>query len=267
MKTITILIVCLLSSAAYSQDVSSGAGQPRTINTSDPMVRDGYNTNRRLNPGLPISQNDYLNRLNSFIPDEHKYDTDTFTDGYLVFASGKKSGVYKVKYNHFLRIMLFIDRKGDTLMFEESPMMKYVVTEKKVFFHHISNGFYEVLAGQNSPVVLGSQCNYVVSQREAVTSSAHRDLVSTPEHFSILYVSHDPSMPKEEILFTKKKELALIDQQDRIYKPNKIGFIKAFPRKEDEIKKFIRTESVKFNREDDLKKLLNYCISRDDKQL
>ena len=37
--------------------------------------------------------------------------------------------------------------------------------------------------------------------------------------------------------------------------------------KEDEIKKFIRVESIKFNREEDLKKLLNYCISLDDKQL
>jgi hypothetical protein len=75
----------------------------------------------------------------------------------LVFASGKKSGIYKVKFNHFLRVMLFIDRKGDTLMFEESPMMKYLVTDNKVFYHHISNGFYEVLAGQNSPVMLVCQ--------------------------------------------------------------------------------------------------------------
>lgn len=271
MKTISILIfACLLISAAYAQDAvsSTAAGQPRIINTTDAAVRDGgYTSNRRLNPGVPISQEDYLNRLNAHVPDEHKYDASDFMDGYVVYGSGRKSGTYKVKYNHFLRIMLFIDRKGDTLMFEESPMMKYVVTDKKIFYHHMSNGFYELLAGQNAPVMLVCQRNYAVSQREAVTSNAYRDLVSTEENFSILYVSHDPGMPKEEILFTKKRELALIDQQGRIFKPTKLGFIKALPQKEDQIKKFVREESIKFNREDDLKKLLNYCISLDNKQL
>lgn len=238
---------------------SQGGMGPTSISSSDPMLKDSYITNKRLNPGIFVSQDDYIMHLNKFIPAKHKYATDDFVNAYLVYSSGKRSPLIKLNHNYFLRTMQYIDYKGDTLFLQDMPNIKYVVTEKNVFYYHMTEGYFEVLDGKDSPIKLCAQRDYIVSNRQAVTDNAYRELVSTEKMFSILHIPLDFHRPKEEILFTKKWSVVIIDKHDRIFKPSKIGFIKALPQIEDEIKQFVKSESIKFQKIEDLQKLVNYC--------
>lgn len=257
-KALILLFAC--SAPSYNVWSQGGLG-PTYISTSDAALKDNYITNKRLNPGIFVSQDDYIMHLNKFIPAKHKYATDDFVNAYLVYSSGKRSPLMKLNHNYFLRTMQYIDYKGDTLFLQNMPNIKYVVTEKNVFYCHMTEGYFEVIGGKEYPVKLCTQRDYIVSNRQAITDNVYRDLISTDKMFSIVHVPLDFHRPKEEILFTKKRSVVLIDKQERILKPTKIGFIKAFPEQEDEIKRFVKSESIRFQKIEDLEKLLNYCIS------
>jgi uncharacterized pyridoxamine 5'-phosphate oxidase family protein len=64
---------------------------------------------------------------------------------------------------------------------------------------------------------------------------------------------------KGDIVLSKEKLYFFIDQNNRFYKANKSNLLKIFVKNKKTIESYIRDESIDFDNEESLKKILLFC--------
>lgn len=206
---------------------------------------------------------DYLSVVDRSINKTEKFKSDQFFNGYMVFHSGKTSPVVKMNYNRYLGRMEMIDKKGDTVSVTEAFSVKYIMTENGVYFNYPLKGYFEIIAGLHHPVklILQESLNLIHHFEAGGPTYNTRKLYST----TIVIKTLNGKYIKERVLFERKKHYYLMARNEKFYKANISGFIKAFPQHEKEIRKYIRVQVLRhlripLRKEEDLKKLLDHCL-------
>ncbi len=261
MKVVVFFLIFLFQTGiTFAQSTASTSDIP-SLNVNSSV------TNRPLDPGTYISPIDYQMRLNSFIPNDFKYAEPTFTNGYLFFASGRKSALMKLNYNLFLRTMYFIDQSKDTLILYPTPDLKYIVTDRRLYYHDVLTGIYEVRGGVRDLVKLGKQKVFRQTEVEAMVGErSYSANYATETAMYVEYTPHDHKQAKQKILFLKENYYALINETDNLETANKKGFFRTFPEFQDELKAFLKQQNrektpINFSDEKDLVRFLDYCNS------
>jgi hypothetical protein len=259
MKTLACILLFVAGICnLFGQGTASSSGEP-ALNVNSAL------TNRPLDPGRYISSLDYQRRVNTFIPDEYKFQNSSFLNGYLFYSSGKRSPVMKMNYNTFLRAMYYIDHSRDTLQLFPTPDLKYIVTEQQLYYHDVLSGIYEVCAGRKEPVKLGKQKVFYQSEvHPMIGQKSYSENYSTDGALYIEYIPHDPKEAKQKILFLKEDRFVLIDETDYLELASKKGFFTMFSHFQDELKAFLKQQSkehhsIDFHKEADLARFLAYC--------
>lgn len=195
------------------------------------------------------------------IPLNERYRYTEFHDGLLHYPQGKKSSVLKLNYNLVFGAVQFLDDKGDTLFIaEDSNIFKYVQIQRDLYYHDFRDGYFEILT-RNAPVKLIAQLKWKVVRKEIVVENGYGTSasVSNTEYSSRRSSDINNFVQNENTLFGKDLSYFLLGKKEKIYKANKNGFLKIFYDHKQKINLYIKEQNIDFLKEEDLKKLLEFC--------
>ena len=243
MKVLAFLFCMIIPLMAFSQ---SGSGTAKL----DRMKEDDY----------------FITRLLHFIPAKEIFRYGEFQDGRVYSKPHKESNVTKLNYNLLLRDMVMIAENRDTIFVANFEIIKYILIGKDLYYHDYKKGYYELLSDPDDSVRLATQRWIDVRVRDALNDVEKPQLDSYKNYFKVLYHPLNQTLPDEVVKLAREVSFFLIDQHEEIHPATKSAFIKVFPKHKHRIEDYLKqldqlNENIKFHKEDDLKKLLQFCLS------
>jgi hypothetical protein len=194
-----------------------------------------------------------------------RYRYDQFRDGKVLFHNGSAAAA-KFNYNVLLGEMQFIDAKGDTLALANEPVVRLVgidgpSSRQDLFMFDQTKGYMEVIADYGAAKLAVKQGlkTTKVERKSAYDQSSGASAITNYQFHSAGNASIAKLDTKGDLLLIKDRSYFFIDQNSRFHPANRASILKVFAKHRDQIATYLASESIDFNKEDDLKKLLNYC--------
>lgn len=196
------------------------------------------------------------------IPAQLKYRYPEFQEGKVVYLNGKFSAA-AFNYNLLLGEVQFIHPKGDTLSLAAEAALRFVEIGESTFLYDHKHGYLEVV-GIFPSLKLGRSQRLRFAGAEKVGAYNQSTGVSSIRNTSS-YVSNNSQMynlkQKGDVIFSEEVNYFLIDKNNQAFKADKSTMFKVFPQHKKAISAFLKENSLELNKEEDLKKLLQFCTS------
>ena len=164
----------------------------------------------------------------------------------------------KLNYNRIIGKLCFLDRQGQSRIFEDTDNIKKVIIANDTFFLYAHN-FLKVLArSANVSLYLSQRIDYISDDK-----SANSGIIVVTDASKI--TSHGSEPKKDEL--DKNSSFKLINTyfigntEGKVYTASKKNFYELFPANEDELKKYFRSHAVSFEDSRDLRNLFTYIQS------
>lgn len=189
-----------------------------------------------------------------------KYRYSQFKDGKVAFFTGATTAG-KLNYNLLLGEMQFIGPSGDTLSLANESTIKEIKIGENQFYYDPKNGYLEVKADYQS-IKLAIKQLFRVAGIEKIGGYQQSSAVSSIKNYSILATGNSSVKrleAKGDIVLSKENLYFFIDQNSRFYKANKSNLLKIFVKNKKTIETYVREESIDFDNEESLKKILLFC--------
>ncbi len=193
------------------------------------------------------------------IPVEQRYRFGHFTKGRVTFYNGSSS-VAHLNYNLLLGEIQFISPAGDTLSLDQEETVKQIQIGEHFFYYDTQFGFLEAMADYPRVTLAVKEVYRNVSQ-EKMGAYGQSSGVSSIESFNTysdngrLYKLE----AKGDLILSRYISYYLIDQNHRGHRANRSGLLSIFPRQRRAIIAYLKENTVNFNQEEDLKRLLQFC--------
>ncbi|MGA0560317.1 hypothetical protein ACO2Q8_26875 [Larkinella sp. VNQ87] len=194
------------------------------------------------------------------VPLSDRYRFPQFQTGTITYTTGQ-SASGRFNYNVLLGEMQFLDPKGDTLSLANEQTVRQVQVGESRFHYDPKIGFVEILADYN-PIRLAfkpifktvrAEKNGAYNQSSGTSSIAqYKSFIGSSGQLSRLEQEGD-------LLLEKDVLYGLIDQNNRFDKINRSTILKRFSKHKTAIEAYLKAESIDFKKEDDLRKLLQFC--------
>lgn len=174
-----------------------------------------------------------------------------------VYFNNSDSGGGRLNYNYLLQTMQFIGPKGDTLVFADEKMVKYVTIGPDTFFYN--NGFYEKLDGKGAltltkrHILKGTEAQKLGAfGKSAVTTSITSDDMlrnnSAPMKLNI----------NEEFRFSKQTFFYISTAGKQFVELNKKNVPRLFSGKAGAVNEYIETNKLSLHKEADVLNLFGF---------
>jgi len=209
--------------------------------------------------------------LQSFSQQNEQYIFPEFTTG-KIFFKDYAVGESRLNYNMILGAMQFISPEEGKVLIINDPINTILRIEinGRQFFPFKINEFTEKLTNgditlhvrkKNNRKSVGESGPYGASLETASSSQVH----SLPEPVFIDSASihkqlSDPKSKSDDPSIKRFYYLRNVKGKFNQISGSKT-FEKEYPKHKDAIKEFVKENNIKFNQEDDLKKLIEYCNS------
>jgi hypothetical protein len=199
------------------------------------------------------------------LPYKEKYRYPEFKEG-RVYYSRKESNPLKLNYNLLFRQVIMIAESGDTIFVANLEIIKYILIDKDLYYHDFKKGYFEIISNPDDSIRLTAQRKLKILKREVLEDTEKPQLTSASKIFSSLYVPLNPTFKREKVTLSRETTFFLLDKNDESHIVTKAAFFKLFPTHKKEIKKYLsqmarQRTPIKFYREEDLKKLIQFCRS------
>lgn len=194
------------------------------------------------------------------VPIQERYRFDQFRDGKITYLNGI-SATGRFNYNILIGEMQFINPRGDTLSLANENTVLWIQVAEKSYRYDIQYGYIEVLEDYKSvkfafkPIFKTVRAEkYGAYNQSSGTSSItqYKSFIGSSGQLSRLEQEGDLLLEKDIVYF-------LIDKNNRIHKITKSTVLKVFANSKPAIETYLKTQSIDFKKEDDLKKLLQFC--------
>ncbi|TAG70414.1 MAG: hypothetical protein EAZ26_06110 [Runella slithyformis] len=196
------------------------------------------------------------------IPVASRYRYPQFKDGTVSFLNGSSVNA-KLNYNFLLGEVQFIGNVRDTLSLANEQTIKKIQIGENEFYFDITHRYVEAIT--NNPkaqlVVKAMFKVGAVEKLAAMGKSSATSSIKEVNNISNSNSSMQKLTSKGDVILSKEKTYFLMDANNRFYKTNKSGFLKLFSDHKKEVEAYLKTESIDFNEEESLKKLLSFCNS------
>ena len=194
------------------------------------------------------------------IPMHDKYRYPQFKDGTVTFLTGA-STAGKLNYSLLLGEMHFISPSHDTLSLANESMIKRITIEENQFYYDAKHGYLEVVSDYQS-IKLAVKQIFRVAGLEKVGGYQQSSAVSSIKNYSMIANGNSSVKTLEakgDIVLSKEKLYFFIDQNSRFYKANKSNLLKIYVKHKKAIETYLKEESIDFDKEENLKKILGFC--------
>ena len=177
-----------------------------------------------------------------------------FTQGTIYFRNGNTNLAY-FNYNRMNGEMQFITDKADTLSVANEATIKYINVAKDSFFY--SDGYLQLVIGNNAAKLARKQVIKIIDQQKI---GAYDQPTSAGAITSYSSLNNDLRFYKldikQDVILGQQTTYFFGDKYNNFFRANKRNLLKNFSRKEKELNNYLKENSVDFNKEEDLAKLI-----------
>lgn len=169
----------------------------------------------------------------------------SFLDSHLVFATGfSPEQTVSLNYNMYTAQMDMINSNGDTLQIEPPKAMKSLLLGSNQFYYDPQRGYLEVILP--GKVKLASRTFLMLDKvDEGRAFSSQEDYRGRALDFDTYY--------------RRVSTFFFIDESDQIRSASHASIRKMLPDHKKSVSKYVRDESINFERKTDLVKLIEHC--------
>ncbi|QIP16517.1 hypothetical protein G8759_29655 [Spirosoma aureum] len=212
------------------------------------------------NPYVRVKAGENLTNSVSF---NKRYQYPEFTLGRLVYASSKSSAA-RFNYNLFLGEMHFIiNSTGDTLALQNDPTVQLVVIGPDSFYYEYPKSYWQLVSTYGSAALLIKRTMVLIDREKegGYNQSTGASAIRTTTTFSGTNGSLARLDAHSDMLFTKKAEFKIRDNNGKFHMATQSGFLNLFAKHKQAVKQYLKENSINFNQEADLKKCLGFCAT------
>lgn len=192
------------------------------------------------------------------VKDLYRY--EQFLLGSVQFRDGT-SAEAKMNYHKLFEQMLFIDDKGDSLAVGNPETIKFITIGEDTFYYN-RDFFLELISSTNSVRLAKRQVLQQIDEQKIGAYGQSYTNNSTVANKNYYTVDGKPRLNVGEgTLFSQKKEYYFSYKQGDFVPATKKNIEKIFDDKAIDLKNYIKTNSINFTNEQDLKKLILF-VSR-----
>jgi hypothetical protein len=165
-----------------------------------------------------------------------------------------------LNYNHLLNQLLFISEKGDTLALKNPDQTANVEigTDTFYFFEDV---FLRKMShfGFEPEIYLMQASKYITNEKKgaygsySLTSAANSNNTYTDNNQHTTYIAVD-----ENMIFRKTYRFYLKDKNDKYIPSTKAALCKLFPKHEDKILDYVKSNKIDLNKMESLYEVLFY---------
>ena len=194
------------------------------------------------------------------IPVASRYRYPQFKEGTVSFLNGSSANA-KLNYNFMLGEVQFIGAVRDTLSLANEQTIKQIQIGDNFFYYDVTHGYAERIAAYPKANLVVKTIFKVaaVEKMAAMGKSSATSSIREVNTLSNGNSSVQKLASKGDVILSKEKTYFLMDQNNRFYKTNRSGFIKLFSDHKKAIETYIKEESIDFDNEESLKKILLFC--------
>ncbi|HMC84790.1 MAG TPA: hypothetical protein VKI61_04665 [Chitinophagaceae bacterium] len=192
------------------------------------------------------------------LPEKGVYRFDSFRDGTVVFRNGIISSA-RLNYNISLDEMHFVNSSGDTLSVADPITINFISVNGSRFYYDKGNGYLQVIDTAGKITLAFKQGFMQQQQRVGAygTTTPHEGVRS------YTYFTGNGQTYKlgddEKITVTTREYYFFGDEYGHFIKAGKEFIYDHFPKNQPEIKSFLKTNHINFNKIEDLTSLFRYC--------
>jgi hypothetical protein len=187
------------------------------------------------------------------------YRFPTFTDANVQLKSGG-AGTSKMNFNLLICEMQFIDPHGDTLSIAKPEDIDSIALGGSLFFY--KDGYKEVVGATDSvKLVIARKVSYEPIQIGAMGLRT-RSGVGIDSYASLLANSAERQLVVNvDVDIVMETTYFLASSNGVMLKASKTAFLTLFPKNTDAIQAYLKANKTSFNKEKDIKKLLDFCVA------
>lgn len=213
-----------------------------------------------LNAGLSAQKNDLVtvkagSKILDHFPFRERYRYPEFTPGKVYFRNNTYSA-FKLNYNLLMAEMEFIQSR-DTLAIVNKKDIKYIVIDKDTFY--FDKNYLELIS---HPVPLKVVLNQYIKLKEIVKKDSYGTSSSGSSTQSYGSLPSNGQFYKlaanEDMVFQKIREYYLSTPSSGFVPFKKKNVMQLFPKNEDDIKKYLKSNEIDFDSREDLIKFAAY---------
>ena len=185
------------------------------------------------------------------------YRFPTFTEANVQLKSGGV-GTSKMNFNLLVCEMQFIDPHGDTLSIAKPEDIDSIALGGSLFFY--KDGYKEVVGTTDSiKLLIARKVTYEPIQIGAMGLRS-RSGVGIDNYASLLASSAEKQLTLNvDVDIKTETTYFLISNNSVMLKANKTAFLTLFSKKREAIQAYLNANKPSFNKEQDIKKLLDFC--------
>jgi hypothetical protein len=182
-----------------------------------------------------------------------------FTKG-VVHLKGNTTEEARLNYSRLNDEMLFIGNKNDTLALSNPETVENVIIGTDVYFYLGGTFVKQLTAYPTVNLELKSRLKYIGMEKRGdgygATSNA-----SSNESFTNVKNGTAPRLdPYANLTYTLSNTYYLYNGKNLVPATKKT-FVKSFSKHEQEIENYIKTQTINFEKQADVEKLLQYIVS------
>lgn len=186
------------------------------------------------------------------------YRFPTFTDANVQLKSGGV-GTSKMNFNLLICEMQFIDPQGDTLSIAKPEDIGSIALGGSLFFY--KDGYKEVVGATDSvKLMIARKVTYEPIQIGAMGLRT-RSGVGIDSYASLLANSSERQLTVNvDVDIVLETTYFLASSNGVMLKASKTAFLTLFSKNTDAIQAYLKANKPSFNKEKDIKKLLDFCV-------
>jgi hypothetical protein len=191
---------------------------------------------------------------------EKMYRYPQFVEG-KAFYKNDDVTTSRLNYNYITNRILFISPKGDTLELANGEEFNKITVGVDTFCYHDKEFIQQLTHYSFFNLFLKKSLRYNGREKKGAYGSYSATNASTS--ISEMYASGEQSVNKlttdENIRFVFENSYYLSGKYGKFYPATKKGAYELFSKNQKQVREFLETNKIDFNKKEDLEKLLNYA--------
>ena len=191
---------------------------------------------------------------------EKMYRYPQFVEGKAYYKNDDVTAA-KLNYNYITNRILFISPKGDTLELTNGEEFDKITIGVDTFCYYDKEFIQQFTHYPAFNLFLKKSLRYNGREKKGAYGSYSATSASTS--ISDMYASGERSVNKlttdENIMFVFENSYYLSGRYGKFYPASKKGVYELFSKNQKQIREFLETNKIDFNKKEDLEKLLNYA--------
>ena len=181
-----------------------------------------------------------------------------FIKGITVYKDGTTTSE-KMNYNFVQGEMIFLNSRNDTLVITKKDAISQIILAEDTFY--VSNGYYEQIAGNKTVMLLVHKYIKLVNVKKEGAYGTSNSTGSVDSYSSLSANNNSATLKlkvSEDMDFAIMTDFYFSKNSSEFVLARKNSILKLFPEKDEMIKEFIKSQSIRFNEKDDIIKLTEF---------